>query len=435
MDNLSHSIVGLAIGELIHRSLPPDSEQQSPLAQHDSRYTPSSLRRGLLLLACCLASNFPDLDLFFSHLLPAPLGYMLHHRGHTHTLLYAFPQAILLTAAICLCWPAARKLLKESRSARIGMTLAVGLGFVSHIAMDYLNSYGVHPFHPFDSRWFYGDLVFIVEPFFWILFGVPMAMTIQRSKLRWLSFAVLLGIPLFFTFKHFLLWQSYGALALSAGLMALLQRRAGATGRRALIIAPCLMMVFIAVQGWASQQTRGKVVENLRTYDAASVMLDASMSAFPANPLCWSFVSIESNEQTGLYRLRRGVLSLAPSKLPVTACPTAFVELDAAQNPLSGVVLLTEEYGRLDVLRKLQSKNCYVDAWLRFARMPLISQTQATDMRFKLDTGKNFTTMNLADIRQSQNQHACSRFIPGWDIPRMDLLSPNKLSIKLLQNN
>ena len=34
----------------------------------------------------------------------------------------------------------------------------------------------MHPFHPFDSRWYYGDAVFILEPWLWTLLGVPVAL-------------------------------------------------------------------------------------------------------------------------------------------------------------------------------------------------------------------------------------------------------------------
>jgi inner membrane protein len=46
--------------------------------------------------------------------------------------------------------------------------------------MDSLNVYGVHPLWPFDPNWYYGDLVFIVEPVFWIGFGVPLAALVRR---------------------------------------------------------------------------------------------------------------------------------------------------------------------------------------------------------------------------------------------------------------
>ena len=87
MDNLTHSIIGFGAGELIHRSLPREVEDRAQQVRHR-----------LLLVACALASNFPDLDLVLNNLLPPPLGYLLHHRGHTHTALLAIPQARLLAA-------------------------------------------------------------------------------------------------------------------------------------------------------------------------------------------------------------------------------------------------------------------------------------------------------------------------------------------------
>ncbi|WP_229507669.1 metal-dependent hydrolase [Massilia sp. Dwa41.01b] len=78
MDNLTHSLVGLALGELAHRVLPTEADPAR-----------ASTRRRLLLSCGALASNFPDLDLVLTPLLPDPFGYLLHHRGHTHTLLYA----------------------------------------------------------------------------------------------------------------------------------------------------------------------------------------------------------------------------------------------------------------------------------------------------------------------------------------------------------
>ena len=94
------AFVGLGIGELVQRSLPAEPDEARQRTRHR-----------LLLTACAAASNFPDLDLFLTKLLPAPLGYLLHHRGHTHTLLYALPQALLLLALLWALWPNARRLL------------------------------------------------------------------------------------------------------------------------------------------------------------------------------------------------------------------------------------------------------------------------------------------------------------------------------------
>ncbi|WP_370466973.1 metal-dependent hydrolase, partial [Salmonella enterica] len=50
---------------------------------------------------------------------------------------------------------------------RMQLAAIACLATLLHIALDFTNSYGVHPFWPFDNRWYYGDAVFIVEPLFW----------------------------------------------------------------------------------------------------------------------------------------------------------------------------------------------------------------------------------------------------------------------------
>lgn len=409
MDNLSHSVVGLAVGELVHRSLP----QEGDIADQ-------SLRRRLLLIACWAASNFPDLDLVLTPLLPAPLGYLLHHRGHTHTLLYAIPQAILLWSMIWALSPPVRTLLRKSASARTGLIATLSLGFALHMMMDYLNSYGIHPFHPFDSRWLYGDMVFIIEPTFWILLGVPMAMMVRHTALKLPLLAVLVGAPLHFTLRGFLSFGSFAALVLAAVAMGTLQQRAGASSRRALVVALCLSIGFIGMQGFASGQARLAVAELLQKKDPESRLLDASMTSFPTNPLCWTFVTIESNERAGAYRLRRGVLSVAPGIVPAAECPDSVSERPSPDGGTPAIAFLLEEQGSLDALRRLKDENCHFEAWLRFARAPSLSDTKASDIRFGPDPRENFTTMNFADFSNQE----CSRFIPRWGFPRSDLLSP-----------
>ena len=45
------------------------------------------------------------------------------------------------------------------------------LGGLGHTLMDFTNTYGVRPFLPFSRQWFYGDLVFIVDPWIWLILG------------------------------------------------------------------------------------------------------------------------------------------------------------------------------------------------------------------------------------------------------------------------
>lgn len=420
MDNITHTFVGLGIGELVQRSLPAEPDEAH---QHT--------RHRLLLTACALASNFPDLDLVLTNLLPAPLGYLLHHRGHTHTLLYALPQALLLLAALWLLWPNARRLLKTSGHARLGLGLAIVVGFLLHMSMDFLNSYGIHPLFPFDPRWFYGDLVFIVEPVFWVAFGVPLALAIPRRPLRWLALGALA------LFLAFVTWRGYldpfsltGLLAIGGAIAGL--RITRMQSRRALALSALVCVAFIAVQGGAASAGRARVEAALQALDPASRVLDVAMTAYPAQPLCWSFVAIEDNVGQGSYRIRRGMLNLAPAVLP--HCPAAFADPDARAmsgagagagpgTAAAGVMLASTWQGSLATLHTLAKNDCHVNAWLRFARMPAVDAEVASDLRFSATPRGNFTTMDVAADGPGAARAPCGN-VPQWGYPRADLLGP-----------
>lgn len=408
MDNITHSVVGLGVGELIQRSLPPEAAEARQKTRHC-----------LLLTACAAASNFPDLDLVLTHQLPQPLGYLLHHRGHTHTLLYLLPQAILLLAALWALWPNARTLLRESRHARLGLLLAAAAGFLLHITMDFLNSYGVHPFYPFKPDWYFGDMVFIVEPVFWVAFGVPLALSV-RSRARWVLVAGLFAALAFFAMHGYLNWGSFEALVALGGAIAVL-RVMHMHSRRALALALGICVAFVGLQSAASRAGRAQVERHLAALDPAARVVDVAMTAFPAQPLCWAYASVESNEAAATYRLRRGVISLLPGWLAVADCPPALQARGNGSEPSrasdDGVVLQSQWEGSLSTLRALAANNCELNAWLRFARIPQVDNELASDQRFAATPRGNFTTLEI------KARPSCEGAIPQWGMPRADLLS------------
>ena len=403
MDNLTHSLVGLALGELTHRLLPAETDAAA-----------ASRRRRLLLTGAALASNFPDLDLVLTPLLPAPLGYLLHHRGHTHTLLYALPQALLLLAALWLLWPAARTLLRSSAHARRGLAAAVAIGLLLHFGMDALNVYGIHPFAPFDPHWYYGDMIFIVEPVFWLALGTPLAAHVAHRAGRRVLLGLLLALPLLFAFSGYLQWGSALGLTALWALALLLTRRHGE--RAALLAGLAVAAGFVLLQGVAAERARGELRSALAAIDPAALILDLPLSSFPANPLCWGAVAITRDGPDG-YRVRRGVLSLAPRITPAAHCP---VKIGAVQVALGAapVAWAWEERGSVAQLRALRSSDCRVEAWLRFARAPSLAKGAATDVRFGIPGAPNFSTLDLT----RQVAQSCPRDLPKWAYPREDLL-------------
>jgi inner membrane protein len=416
MDNLTHSVVGLGLGALIDRSLAAEPHP-------DSR----RVRTRMLLTIGCLASNFPDLDLVLTPLLAPPLGYLLHHRGHTHTLLAALGEAALLLALVWLLWPAARRLLRESAVARRGAVLATVAGLLLHLGMDGLNVYGVHPFWPFDPDWYYGDLVFIVEPVFWIAFGVPLAAMVRSRARRWLWLGVIALVPLGAAVLGFLQWGSLAGLLALGLVLAWIQHRSDARhdetrahrGRAALAAGLAAALLFVGVQALTLHGARAIVAAELARIDPGERLLDTALSAYPANPLCWSFVTVARTGagSAGSVHLRRGMLSIAPRLSPVSHCP-ARIAGPALEDAPPQIAWQVEDRQPVAALRALAAGNCQVNAWMRFARAPSLADGVATDLRWGEPGSRNFSTLSY----RHPAGKACPEPVPGWGYPRADLL-------------
>ena len=407
MDNLSHTVAGLLIGEIVSRALPDRVKGADVEAALRTR-------RALLLTASTIANNFPDLDMLYSRILPPPLGYLLHHRGHTHTLFLAIPQSILLLGVLLGLWPAARRLVRAdaiARNALIALTLG---GFFLHVFFDSLNSYGVHPFAPFVNRWYYGDVVFIAEPYFWIAFGVTFSMTIRRSWVRAAMITVLLSIPTAFCIAGYLALPTLFVLDLAAILIVAAQLKFP-TGNRGNAVGLAIWAAFIVAQVYFGNEGRMQVTEALEFNLPGESVLDVAMTPLPAQPLCWNFVGLTRGDG-GVYRVRSGRIAVRPGLVTLEGC--RWLDRAIPLKREDGIAWTGAENGNVREIQLLASANCSFDAWLRFARMPALNDGLATDLRFSRGGAANFSSLRLADFERPE----CPGWIPNWGYPRADLL-------------
>ena len=160
MDNLTHSLVGAVLGRMGLKRL--------------------SLRA---MPALVIAANLPDIDSWIAR--PLGLSPRTFHRGFTHGLggMVTMP---LLALAIILIWERLRPG-KEGPVKVAGLLLACFIGVLSHPALDFLNTYGVRLLEPFSHRWFYGDTLFIVDPWIWIalIVGLELSWRAERLGRNW----------------------------------------------------------------------------------------------------------------------------------------------------------------------------------------------------------------------------------------------------------
>jgi inner membrane protein len=380
LDNLTHSLVGATLAEL---ALPAGA--------------PRTMRR-TFFVAGVVAANLPDADLVYTWITPPPLGSLLHHRGHTHTVVGLVLLGLAMVA-VCLL-PIVRDAIRPVRR-RLWALIAVALA--SHLVLDSWNSYGVHPFWPVSSRWFYGDAVFILEPWLWMLLGIVAVMNTANRGGRAFLGAALAGLVAFGTYVGVIPVVATTALVAAALVLAFILDRSSPRARAATSLA--LSAAFVAALFAAREVARGATLAALEPPERARVV-DVVLSPHAANPLCWNVLTLVRDQPGTSYVMTRGdVAVLAPS-----GCGggrTSSVEWDAPHTQ------------SLADLRALYRADCWVRGWLQFGRAPHVADGAITDLRYT-DTGRrNFTTMALLPPAEAAR---CPANLTTWRPPRADLL-------------
>ena len=392
MDNITHSLVGVALADLA------------------SGRTPKS-QRPLLVGAAIVAANLPDIDLAYSAITPSPLGYLLHHRGHTHTI----PGLVALAIALVLAYWFVPSVRKTRIPGQLRLWLLIAIALASHLALDALNTYGVHPFYPVDNNWYYGDTVFILEPFLWLVLGIAVAANARSRTMRLVA-----GLPLVVLLCTVALTgavppESVVALVILGGSFAWLAVRVSPRTRAAVALMLCALMV--AGLAVTSRAARRATLEALRPAVTGRVV-DVVLTPNPSSPLCWSVIAIEQREAHSEYVLWRGTLSLLPQWRSPTTCALHGFFGGRAVRVLSDprLVLGGEIHQPLGRLRALARDDCWVRAWLRFGRAPVIDGDSIYDLRFRERREDNFSHMRLSA------HEGCPASVPEWSMPRADLL-------------
>jgi inner membrane protein len=172
MDNLTHSLVGAALAEAGPRD-----------------------RFALATPTLILAANVPDVDVV-SYFIAGEFAALAWRRGITHGVpaLLVWP---FVVAALILAWDrlVRRRRRPGAEPARFGPLLALAaLGALTHPALDWLNTYGMRWWLPFDGSWTYGDAVFIIDAWLWLGLGGVVFLARSRSRLALAAWALAAGL-------------------------------------------------------------------------------------------------------------------------------------------------------------------------------------------------------------------------------------------------
>lgn len=160
MDNLTHSLIGAALGQ-------------------------AGLKRktGLAMPALIIGANLPDIDAGFVIYGIESLGM---RRGITHGPIALVVLPLLLAGALWWFdrWQERRGKRPAGRlPVRFGWLFALSfIACLTHPLFDWFNNYGIRLLEPFSSQWFYGDTLFIIDPWIIAMLGLGVWMSLRRER-------------------------------------------------------------------------------------------------------------------------------------------------------------------------------------------------------------------------------------------------------------
>lgn len=167
MDPITHSLTGAALSRAgLHRATP------------------------LATATLVIAANVPDIDAL--SMASGSYAALAFRRGITHGPLALLLLPVLVTAVV-LGYDALRRR-RRSDLPRVRPRAVLVLAFIgclTHPVLDWMNTYGIRLLEPFTSQWYYGDALFIIDPWVWLVLAAAVAglTRSRRGAIVWILLA------------------------------------------------------------------------------------------------------------------------------------------------------------------------------------------------------------------------------------------------------
>ncbi|MFT7670066.1 MAG: inner membrane protein [Planctomycetota bacterium] len=240
------------------------------------------VRPGPLVTATLVISaNAPDVDAL-AYVFGDSTDALFYRRGWTHSLI-TFLVQIPLLAGLVYAFGIRRAKGGADAPCWRSLLLASTLGYLSHIALDLLNTYGVRFLLPFDDRWVRGDMAFIVDPWMWLLFGSATLWGGEIRRRGYVLWFVLLGLGgLGMQFRHVPL----PAIALWSTLMILSAVLRRLRGTNVSLARASLLIVALYLSGLkaasCAARERGQAV--ITRHFNGDIEMESTVNPRPAIP-------------------------------------------------------------------------------------------------------------------------------------------------------
>ncbi len=240
-----------------------------------------------------IGANLPDIDVlaYFG----GPGADLEWRRGWTHGVVALLVLPWLLAGGLLVLHRVRRQQRQWSRSTVVpGELLFLSyVAIISHPFLDTLNTYGVRWLMPFSAEWFYGDTLFIIDPWVWLALALGLYLSLERRRAQQ---------P-----------KTSNPAAVSLGLVG-------------------LYVAAMALSGWEAR----KIVAGELGLGSVAPVHDAMAGPVPFNPLARKFVVVQDQRyQVGTFRwLRRPHVDLAQVRSYPQERPSHLAVQEAVETPL-----------------------------------------------------------------------------------------------------
>ena len=231
MDPLTHTLVGLCLG-------------QGGWSDR-SRFGTTAL---------VLGANLPDVDAL-SYLLVDSDTSLWIRRGWTHGIPALVVWPFILVGVF---WLWNRKFPRTGvgpgpafDGSRLLWMSAVAIW--SHPVLDWLNNYGMRWWMPFDGTWYYGDAVFILDPWMWLVLGaaVGFGSMVSGSARALISLLAFLALGLvWLAVPGRLPWKALWTVLCLAAAIAIRHGSRDPVGRRPARVALATFVGYVSAMLW-----------------------------------------------------------------------------------------------------------------------------------------------------------------------------------------
>jgi len=301
MDNLTHSLVGIVAAKT-------GLERLSPGA----------------LTVCVLAANAPDADVFVLAF-GDRWDFLQHHRGITHAIVGVIGLAFLVPLIFYAVDHLGSRFRNQAPTTKLkGLLIASFIASATHPLLDWTNNYGIRFFLPWSQKWSYGDFVFIVDPYLWLILGGAAFLLTAKTRSNKVIWAVVAaGLTLLVIANPrdnalpnlpliALLW----ILSLIALIVLFMKGARERWGSRIAFVAIALSLCYWTFLAFAHSKAVARGSEEAAKIATANGETVARLAAMPrpANAFRWDCV-FETERAT--YRFELGLMDENPAGPPV----------------------------------------------------------------------------------------------------------------------